>query len=99
MGGCPRLLWGDCWESFVGWVDQMRDWGPSWRAYAAMQRGLGRFGRGVAKGVSTVLLFCCIPQAADPLGSCDAEPWEVFADATPEGSGFGVGIVGQRGHL
>ena len=40
-------------------------------AYTALQRGQGLFGRGVAKGVATILLFCCVPQAADPLGSCD----------------------------
>ena len=37
-------------------------------AYVAMQRGLGRFGWGVAKGVATVLMFSCVAQAADPLG-------------------------------
>ena len=66
-------------------------------AYAALQRGQGLFGRGVAKGVATVLLFSCVPQATDPLGSCDAAPWEVFTDAAPEGSSFRVGIVGGKG--
>ena len=66
-------------------------------AYTALQRGQGLFRRGVAKGVATVLLFSCVPQAADPLGSCDVAPWEVFTDAAPEGSGFRVGIVGEKG--
>ena len=56
-----------------------------------------RQGQGVAKGVATVLLFSCVPQAADPLGDCGQTPWEVFTDAAPEGSGFRVGIVGEVG--
>ena len=38
-------------------------------AFTALQRGQGLFGRGVAKGVATVLRFSCVPQATDPLGS------------------------------
>ena len=66
-------------------------------AYTAFQRGQGLFGRGVAKGVATVRLLSCVPQVADLLGSCDTAPWEVFADAAPEGFGFRVGIVGDQG--
>ena len=66
-------------------------------AYASLHKGLGLFGRGVAKGIATVLLFACIPQQADPLGQCDSPPREVFADAAPEGFGFRVGIVGEKG--
>ena len=57
-------------------------------AYAPPKQGLGRFGRGVAKGVAMVLLFSCVPQVDDPPGSCDETPWEVFTDTAPEGSGF-----------
>ena len=66
-------------------------------AYSSLQRGFGLFWRGVAKGVATVLLFSCIPQQADPLGQSDTAPWEVFTDAAPEGSGFRVGVVGEKG--
>ena len=66
-------------------------------AYTALRQGKGLFGRGVAKGVATVLLFSCVPQAADPLCDCGQAPWEVFTDAAPEGSGFRVGIVGEVG--
>ena len=68
-------------------------------AYTAFQRGQGLFRRGVAKGVATVLFFSCVPQAADPLGSCGAAPWEVFTDAAPEGSGCRVGILGGKAFL
>ena len=37
------------------------------------------------------------PRAADPLGDCGGAPWEVFTDAAPEGSGFRVGVVGEKG--
>ena len=57
-------------------------------ADATLQQGMGRFGRGVAKGIATVLLFSCIPQAADPLGDNDGETWEMFTDAAPEDSGY-----------
>ena len=67
-------------------------------AYASLHRGLGLIGRGVAKGIAAVLLFAYIPQQADPLGQCDSPPpWEVFADAAPERSGFRIGIVGEKG--
>ena len=61
-----------------------------------MQRELGRFGRGVAKGVVTVLMFSCVPQAADPLGEQIGPTWEVFADVAPEATGFRVGVVGKK---
>ena len=66
-------------------------------AYSGLHRGLGLFGRGVAKGIAIVQLFSCVPQTTNPLGRCDAAPWEVFTYAAPEGSGFRVGIVGERG--
>ena len=66
-------------------------------AYSALHRGLGLFGRGVAKGIATVLLFSYVPQTADPLGRRDAPPCEVFVYAAPEGSGFRVCIVGEKG--
>ena len=62
-------------------------------AYTALQRGQGLFRRGVAKGVATVLLFSCVPQAADSLGSCDAAPWEVFTDAAPRRNCWGKGFL------
>ena len=67
-------------------------------AYTALQRGLGRrLGRGVVKGVVTILPFSCVPHAADPLGSYEDTPWEVFTDTAPESAGFRVGIVGEKG--
>ena len=39
--------------------------------------------------MATVLLFSCVPQAADPLGDCGQTPWEVFTDAAP--------VVGEVG--
>ena len=72
-------------------------WGHSWHAYAAPQQHLGKFGRGVAKGVATVLLFSCFPQAADPVGKRYGKTSEVFADTAREESGFRVGVVGEKG--
>ena len=63
-------------------------------AYAILQHALGRFGRGVAQGIATVLLFSCIPQFADALGQRRGKAWEVFAGAAPEDKGFRVGVVG-----
>ena len=57
-------------------------------AYRCLQRGLGHFSRGVAKGIATVLTFSCVPQRADVLGDRGAGAWEVFADAAPEGDRF-----------
>ena len=41
------------------------------------------------------LLLCTLEDR--PLGRHDAPPWEVFTDAAPEGSGFRVGIVEEKG--
>ena len=66
-------------------------------AYRCLQRGLGHFNRGVAKGIATVLTFSCVPQRADVLGDRGAGTWEVFADAAPKGDRFRIGIVGEKG--
>ena len=63
-------------------------------AYRGLQSGKGVFGRGVCKGVATVLLFSCVPQRCDPPGPGGRGAWEVFVDAAPEGKRFRLGIVG-----
>ena len=57
-------------------------------AYRGLQSGKGVFGRGVCKGVATVLLFSCVPQRCDPPGPGGRGAWEVFVDAAPEGKHF-----------
>ena len=85
-----RLLWKLCWlgrpNAKLGALLA--------GAYSNLQRGLGLLGRGVAKGIATVLLFSCVPQQADPLGRRDAPP-------PPPGSFSGYGPRGlsiQGGH-
>ena len=67
-------------------------------AYRGLQSGKGVFGRGVCKGVATVLLFSCVPQRCDPPGPGGRGAWEVFVDAAPEGKVFRLGIVGGGGY-
>ena len=63
-------------------------------AYRGLQSGKGVFGRGVCKGVATVLLFSCVPQRCDPPGPGGRGAREVFVDAAPGGKVFRLGIVG-----
>ena len=67
-------------------------------AYSALHRGLGLFGRGVAKGIATVLLFSCIPQQADPWDGV-IHPLGKFYGRGPRGLWFQGGHCGGEGVL
>ena len=57
-------------------------------AYATLRQGMCRIGRGVVNGITTVLLFACVPQAAHPLGNKIGATWEGFTDAAPKRLGY-----------